>query len=126
MVASGGMGAPRNLSPPPRAYRDSGVYSGHPSLIETNRWAWSRLRETVMRRDGHRCRIGGPSCLGFALEVDHIIPRIAGGTDAPSNLRAVCKPCHKRRLVDAISGASGADPHSRGGPYSYGGRGRRR
>jgi 5-methylcytosine-specific restriction endonuclease McrA len=79
--------------------------SGPPlSLIETNRWHWSALRKRVMRRDGRRCQIGGPTCLYMASEVDHIVPRIAGGTDAMSNLRSVCKPCHKRRLVDAIAG----------------------
>jgi 5-methylcytosine-specific restriction protein A len=72
-----------------------------------------------LRRDGIRCRIGGPSCLLSASEVDHIIPRIAGGTDAIGNLRSVCKPCHKRRLVDALRGES--EPiGSRAGRYSYG------
>jgi 5-methylcytosine-specific restriction endonuclease McrA len=113
------MGAPSNLSPRIGSPAVLGVYSVRPSLIETNRWAWSRLRETVMRRDGNRCRIGGPSCLVWASEVDHIIPRIAGGTDALSNLRSVCKPCHKRRLVDAICGTSESTRFS-GGPYSYG------
>jgi 5-methylcytosine-specific restriction endonuclease McrA len=81
------------------------MYSGpSTSLIETNRWAWSKRRKVVMARDGHRCQINGPTCIVWAAEVDHVIPRIAGGTDAMSNLRSVCKPCHKRRLVDAISG----------------------
>jgi 5-methylcytosine-specific restriction endonuclease McrA len=71
-----------------------------------------------MRRDGNRCQIGGPSCLRWASEVDHVVPRIAGGTDSLDNLRSVCKPCHKRRLVDAIRGESEAvRPQSR---YSYG------
>jgi 5-methylcytosine-specific restriction protein A len=29
-------------------------------------------------------------------EVDHILPRIEGGTDDLDNLRLVCVPCHKR------------------------------
>lgn len=84
------------------------MYSDRPSLIETDRWSWSRLRAKVMRRDRGQCQIGGPACVIWASEVDHITPRIAGGTDAMDNLRAVCKPCHKRRIVDALRGANEA------------------
>lgn len=91
-----------------------GMNNGPRSLIETNRWAWSRRRKDVMRRDGYRCRIGGPSCLIFAEEVDHIIPRIAGGSDHMDNLRAVCKPCHKSRIVDALRGVPESAPRPAG------------
>src|SRR5690606_24139055 len=30
---------------------------------------WARRRRQVLRRDGNRCQIGGPSCQGTATEV---------------------------------------------------------
>lgn len=41
----------------------------------------------------------GDLCCGYCWEapaqtVDHVIPRSAGGTDDPSNLIAVCRPCN--------------------------------
>lgn len=56
------------------------------SLIDTNRWAWSALRRTILIRDRWVCAI----CGGVADSVDHIIPRARGGGDDPQNLRAVC------------------------------------
>lgn len=29
-----------------------------------------------------------------ATQVDHITPIAQGGTEEPSNLQAICKPCH--------------------------------
>ena len=31
-----------------------------------------------------------------ATEVDHVIPRSAGGSDDVQNLQSLCKPCHSR------------------------------
>ena len=57
---------------------------------------WRRLREQVMNRDNWVCQV----CLENgrvtpATQVDHIIPKSRGGSDSPSNLRAICGPCHK-------------------------------
>jgi len=62
--------------------------------------AWRRVRQAVLERDGYLCRIGGPTCTRRAQEVDHIIPRKAGGAMFDEhNLRSVCKACHAARPV---------------------------
>ncbi len=58
---------------------------------------WRKIRVRVLRRDGGRCQIAGPSCLGAASEVDHIGHR---DDHRLVNLRSVCKPCHRLRTAD--------------------------
>lgn len=62
--------------------------------------AWQRLRLIILRRDGYLCQCpecrGGAKRLTAATEVDHIKPKADGGTDDPSNLRAVNSECHTR------------------------------
>lgn len=60
-----------------------------------------RLRALVLERDGFRCQIRGPACLGVADQVDHIVPRALGGPLwDPANLRAACHRCNaSRRLI---------------------------
>ena len=57
---------------------------------------WSRRRLRVLVRDRWRCQIRGPHCIGRANEVDHGDDR---DDHRDSNLRAVCKPCHKERSI---------------------------
>ncbi len=65
--------------------------------------AWRRRRLAILDRDGWRCQVpvdeagrivaaGGRPCLKPADTVDHVLPRTLGGTDAPDNLRAACRP----------------------------------
>ena len=63
-------------------------------------------RLEILARDNYRCMIRTPGlCENFdgkamsasRLEVDHIIPFSEGGSDHPSNLRASCLPCNRRR-----------------------------
>ena len=49
-----------------------------------------------MERDNGLCQ----ECLRHgiytpATDVDHIIPKAAGGTDSPNNLQCLCKKCHR-------------------------------
>lgn len=65
--------------------------------------AWIRLRKVILARDRHLCQ----PCLAkgrltAATEVDHIVPKAKGGTDAMQNLRAICTPCHRQKTtIDA-------------------------
>jgi hypothetical protein len=52
---------------------------------------FSRTRTWVLRRDGYRCRQCGD---GGPLDVHHLVPRAAGGSNDPSNLIALCPTCH--------------------------------
>lgn len=59
---------------------------------------WRRLRDHVMKRDGYMCQC--QDCSGrrlIAHEVDHVVPKAEGGTDDPSNLRAINRDCHKAK-----------------------------
>ena len=51
---------------------------------------WRTLRAGILHRDGHTC----VSCGAPATHVDHITPVVAGGTDHPSNLQALCADCN--------------------------------
>ena len=66
--------------------------------------AWRRLRSIVLSRDDHLCQ----PCLKTnhitpANIVDHIRPKSHGGTNALSNLQAICDPCHKVKTASERS-----------------------
>lgn len=52
-------------------------------------------RLLVLKRDRFTCQF----CYqwGGSLEVDHILPWSAGGSDEPTNLRTLCEDCNQRR-----------------------------
>ena len=61
---------------------------------DTSSHAWRRQRVVILMRDRgvcHVCHLAG------ATEVDHIVPVSLGGTDDPSNLAAICSPCHAKK-----------------------------
>lgn len=53
-----------------------------------------RLRYEVLRRDNYTCRYCGASAPSVLLEIDHVVPRSAGGTDARENLQVLCEDCN--------------------------------
>ena len=59
--------------------------------LGTQRWKNQRLR--VLKRDGYICAY----CGGDATQVDHIIPRSAGGGHELDNLVACCAPCNTKK-----------------------------
>lgn len=61
-------------------------------------WKWRKLARQVLERDMHLCQC--EDCKGERLpatEVDHIVPKSAGGTDEPGNLQAINRDCHARK-----------------------------
>lgn len=58
---------------------------------------WHIRRARVMAKHNGLCQIQGPRCKVVAKEVDHIVPRSAGGSHEDWNLRPVCLPCHYGR-----------------------------
>lgn len=60
--------------------------------------SWFYVRKDVLRRDNYRCSICKKKFRKSLLEVDHIIPvRIGGQLFDKSNLRTLCKECHKAK-----------------------------
>jgi len=61
---------------------------------------WVKLRERILKRDRYLCQCpdceGGRKRVRVASEVDHIVPKAKGGTDAERNLRAVATDCHRK------------------------------
>jgi len=57
---------------------------------------WKHKREEVLEKYEHECANCGKKEeeRGTRLEVHHIVPREAGGTDKLSNLAPLCVPCH--------------------------------
>lgn len=66
-----------------------------------------RARFTILERDGFRCRYCGRGPEATELEVDHVLPVAAGGTNDPSNLVAACKACNRGK--SAIPGVMHPD-----------------
>lgn len=64
---------------------------------------WRRLRRMQLAREP-LCR----HCLGEGLvvranEVDHIVPRSQGGSDAFDNLQSLCKSCHSAKTANEVN-----------------------
>lgn len=53
-----------------------------------------RVRFEVFKRDSFTCQYCGKHPPDVLLEVDHIVPRAAGGTDDITNLTTACKECN--------------------------------
>jgi hypothetical protein len=51
------------------------------------------VTRAVLMAHGYRCRY----CAGVAVEADHIVPSILGGSDSSGNLTASCRPCNGRK-----------------------------
>lgn len=71
---------------------------------ETHR-DWRYRREHVFERDGYRCQYcGEPVC---APHADHVVPRVAGGTDEPDNLVTACPRCNDSKGARPLEEWSG-------------------
>jgi 5-methylcytosine-specific restriction endonuclease McrA len=87
----------RSLEKPPATEVD-GASAGPLTLPELDSYHMIRpgLWWAVLARDRWTCCSCGRSARqdGVLLEVDHIIPRSHGGTDALENLQTLCKKCN--------------------------------
>ena len=67
------------------------------------RWINPITRWAIYVRDG-ATRLGVPCrwCRRLTQDpsLDHLIPRSAGGTNAPENLASACQPCNRARGKD--------------------------
>ena len=64
--------------------------------------AWDKLRDIVLRRDCGLCQCAECKRTGrlrLASEVDHVIPKAQGGTDALGNLCAINADCHRDKSL---------------------------
>lgn len=68
--------------------------------VKTGTRRWAHLRLLILERDDYSCKILGPTCLGTATQVDHIVPTPEGDSH-PDNLRAACGPCNGSRFQRA-------------------------
>jgi hypothetical protein len=61
------------------------------------------IRFDVLNRDGFRCTYcgRGPD-QGVLLEVDHVVPRSAGGEDTLDNLVTACWDCNRGKAAKAL------------------------
>lgn len=82
---------------------------------------WRRLRRMILARDPvcvcrglEGCLHVAGGCVQLATDVDHVLPRLRGGTDAEDNLQGLCKACHSRKTV-AEDGGWGRRPRDRQG-----------
>lgn len=69
---------------------------------------WRRKRAAVLQRDGYLCQCDDCRANGKLLvahEVDHIVPLSQGGTDDPSNLRAINRNCHRAKTQREAGGS---------------------
>ena len=54
-------------------------------------------RKLICERDGYTCRSCGIHLLPVEIEIDHVIPWSAYGSDWSCNLRVLCAPCNQDR-----------------------------
>ncbi|WP_247620673.1 HNH endonuclease [Chromohalobacter moromii] len=61
---------------------------------------WRRIRDRILQRDRYLCQLcERKGVITPANEVDHIVNRESGGSDAEWNLEAICTPCHKAKTA---------------------------
>lgn len=66
-------------------------------------YEWRQLRARFLRQHSY-CEM----CGELATEVDHRLPRRAGGTDDEDNLQPLCKRCHSRKTAREDGGYGNA------------------
>ena len=76
-------------------YNDKDIWD---SLCRVERGKVSnKMRFSIYKRDGYRCRICGRSERSDYLEIDHIKPIAKGGKTTYDNLQTLCRRCNKEK-----------------------------
>ena len=57
-------------------------------------WSWQQLRDRVLREQPLCWYCQAMGLVVAATSVDHMVPKVRGGTDARANLTAACKQCN--------------------------------
>jgi 5-methylcytosine-specific restriction enzyme A len=71
-------------------------------------YAWQKLRIRILERDHGLCQVcAAQGRVSIARDVDHIVNKAQGGTDAESNLQAICPPCHTAKTARESRGLGG-------------------
>lgn len=64
-------------------------------------YTWQKLRQQILKRDGYLCVLcRQANRYVSATDVDHITSKAKGGSDDPSNLQSLCKPCHQAKTAN--------------------------
>lgn len=58
---------------------------------------WRPLRQFVYQRDSGKCQYCGEPVELTDCHCHHVLELREGGTNHPSNLKTLCKVCHKNR-----------------------------
>lgn len=62
-----------------------------------------KVRFTILKRDGYRCRYCGRPSSEIALEIDHVVAVARGGTNDESNLVAACVDCNRGKRTSKVN-----------------------
>lgn len=57
----------------------------------------NKMRFSIYKRDGYRCKYCGKTDRYTSLEIDHIIPIAKGGKSKYDNLQTLCRSCNKNK-----------------------------
>jgi hypothetical protein len=66
------------------------------------------VKEYLLAKWGHQCAYCDVK--GVPLEVEHVVPRSAGGSDRVSNLTLACRPCNQAKAGLPVSVFLAGDP----------------
>jgi 5-methylcytosine-specific restriction endonuclease McrA len=58
---------------------------------------WREIRQYVYTRDGGKCRYCDAPVELYECHIHHVLELSEGGTNHPSNLKTLCRKCHKQR-----------------------------
>lgn len=76
-------------------YNDRGIWD---AICRVERGKVSnKMRFSIYKRDGYRCRICGRTQSSDYLEIDHIKPISKGGKSTYDNLQTLCRRCNKEK-----------------------------